>query len=138
VALSADFLAYVLEQLAGVDGVSHRRMFGGAGLYSDEFFFGLIFDDTLYLRVDEANRERFTARGMERFRPYPDRPEWSMGYYGTPAAVLEDSRELALWAAGSVAAARAAELARAARRPRARAKRRAANARARPGVKRRP
>ncbi len=137
-ALSADFLAYVLEQLAGVDGVSHRRMFGGAGLYSDEFFFGLLFDDTLYLRVDEANRERFTARGMERFRPYPDRPEWSMGYYQTPVAVLEDSRELALWAAGSVAAARTAELEKVARRARATVKRRAASARPRPAAKRRP
>jgi DNA transformation protein and related proteins len=136
VALSADFLAYVLEQLGRVQGLSHRRMFGGAGLYADEFFFALIFDDTLYLRVDEANRERYTARGMERFRPYPDRPEWSMGYYETPAQVLEDSRELALWAAASIAAARTAQLAKAARCPRARASSGAASAR--PAVKRRP
>jgi DNA transformation protein len=55
--LSADFLAYVLEQLAGLGGVSSRRMFGGAGLYCDEFFFALIADDVLYLRVDDSNRD---------------------------------------------------------------------------------
>jgi DNA transformation protein and related proteins len=116
VAVSADFLAYVLEQLARVEGVSSRRMFGGAGLYSDECFFGLIAADTLYLRVDDANRARFTARGMDRFRPYAERPELSMNYYETPAEVLEDPEELSLWAAESIAAARAAAAGKPARR----------------------
>ena len=107
-AVSADYLAYVLEQLAGVDGVSSRRMFGGAGLYSHECFFGLIAEDTLYLRVDDANRARFTTRGMARFRPYADRPELSMNYFETPAEVLEDPQELSAWAAEAIAAARAA------------------------------
>ena len=107
-AVSADYLAYVLEQLARVDGVSSRRMFGGAGLYSHECFFGLIAADTLYLRVDDANRARFIARGMARFRPYADRLEWSMNYYETPAQVLEDPEELKLWALESIVAARAA------------------------------
>ncbi len=107
-AVSADYLAYALEQLARVDGVSSRRMFGGAGLYSHECFFGLIAEDTLYLRVDDANRARYTARGMGRFRPYADRPELSMNYFEIPAEVLEDPQELALWAAESIAAARTA------------------------------
>jgi DNA transformation protein len=107
-AVSADYLAYVLEQLAQVDGVSSRRMFGGAGLYSHECFFGLIAQDTFYLRVDDANRARFTARGMDRFRPYADRPELSMNYYETPADVLENPDELHAWAAESIAAARTA------------------------------
>jgi DNA transformation protein and related proteins len=105
VAVSADYLAYVLDQLARVDAVSSRRMFGAAGLYSHEFFFGIIADDTLYLRVDEANRARFTARGMARFRPYADRLEWSMNYYETPAQVLEDPEELKAWALEAIAAA---------------------------------
>jgi DNA transformation protein len=108
VAVSADYLAYVLEQLAGVDGVSSRRMFGGAGLYSHECFFGLIAEDTLYLRVDEANRARYVQRGMGRFRPYADRPELSMNYFEVPAEVLEDRAALAVWAGESVAAARTA------------------------------
>jgi DNA transformation protein and related proteins len=108
VAVSADYLAYVLDQFAGVDAVSSRRMFGAAGLYSHEFFFGIIAGDTLYLRVDDTNRARFTARGMDRFRPYADRPEWSMNYYETPAEVLEDTGELTAWGLQSIAAARAA------------------------------
>jgi DNA transformation protein len=108
VAVSADYLAYVLEQLARVDGVSSRRMFGGAGLYSHECFFGLIAEDTLYLRADDANRARFTVRGMQPFRPYADRPELSMNYFEIPAEVLEDPAQLCEWAGEAIAAARTA------------------------------
>jgi DNA transformation protein len=112
---SADFLAYVLEQLAGLEGVSDRRMFGGTGLYCEELFFGLISGDVLYLRVDDCNRSDFTARGAAQFRPYADRPQLSMSYYEIPADVLEDAAECVRWAQRSVEVAMRAP---AARRPR--------------------
>src|SRR2546430_893939 len=107
-AVSSEYLDYVHDQLSGLGGVSSRRMFGGAGLYCDEFFFALIDDDTLYLRVNDDNRADFTARSMSAFRPYADRPELSMSYYETPADVLEDPAQLVSWARRSVAAAMAA------------------------------
>ena len=106
--VSSDFLAYVLEQLAGLAGLSARRMFGGVGLYCEELFFGLIDNDTLYLRVNDDNRADYTARGMSQFRPYADRPELSMSYYEAPADVLEDPAQLVSWARRSVAVAMAA------------------------------
>jgi DNA transformation protein len=122
VTVSADYLAYVLDQLTQLGGVSSRRMFGGVGLYSDELFFGLIADDTLYLRADDSNRADYTARGAAPFRPYADRPHLSMSYFETPAEVLEDARQLVLWASRSVAVARRASTAVA--RPAASARRR--------------
>ena len=80
-------------------------MFGGVGLYCDEYFFGLIADDVLYLRVDDSSRADYTSRGMAQFRPYADRPHLSMKYYEAPAEVLEDAAELASWARRSVAVA---------------------------------
>ena len=106
--VSSDFLAYALEQLAGLAGLSARRMFGGVGLYCEELFFGLIDNDTLYLRVNDDNRADYTVRGMGPFRPYADRPELSMSYYEIPADVLEDAAQLVSWARRSVAAAMAA------------------------------
>ena len=107
-AVSSDFLAYVLDQLAGLGGVSSKRMFGGAGLYKDEFFFGLISKDVLYLRVDDSNRSDYAQRGMAQFKPYVDRPQLSMNYYETPAEVLENAGELVNWAQRSVEVAMAA------------------------------
>jgi DNA transformation protein and related proteins len=109
-AVSNDFLAYVLDQLGG-RGHSSRRMFGGVGLYAGELFFALIADDTLYFKVDDSNRGDFLERRCEPFRPFPDDPRTvSMNYYRVPADVLEDSEELVRWAARArdVAAAAAA------------------------------
>jgi DNA transformation protein len=108
VTVSADYLQYVLDQLAQLGEVSARRMFGGAGLYCDEFFFGLIADDTLYLRVDDSNRDDYTVRGAAAFRPYADRPHLSMSYFEAPAEVLDDARQLIEWAHRSVAVAQRA------------------------------
>jgi len=80
-------------------------MFGGVGLYADDLFFGLIDGDVLYLKADDSNRQAFVERGMNPFRPFPDRPEQSMSYYTVPADVLEDSGELCVWARRSMAAA---------------------------------
>ena len=103
--VSSDYLAYVLEQLAQLGPVSSRRMFGAAGLYCGDAFFGLIAADVLYLRVDDSNRADYSARGAAQFRPYADRPQLSMNYYETPADVLEDAARLVEWARRSVAVA---------------------------------
>jgi DNA transformation protein and related proteins len=122
VSVSSDYLTYVLDQLAALGEVSARRMFGGAGLYCGEFFFGLISEDVLYLRVSEASRGDYTARGMAAFRPYADRPQLSMNYFEVPAEVLESSAELTAWARRAVAAAQTAPV-RSRSRARARARR---------------
>jgi len=104
-AVSGDYLQFVLEQLAGLGELRSQRMFGAAGLYCADVFFAIVSDDTLYLRVDDSNREDFTARGMAPFRPYADRPEVSMTYYEVPAEVLEDGAALVSWAQRSLAGA---------------------------------
>jgi DNA transformation protein len=115
-AVNADFLRYVLDQLAGLGRVTPRRMFGGVGLYHEERFFGLIAGDTLYLKVNDSNRGDYEARGMRRFRPFPDKPYWSMTYYELPADALEDADECAAWARKSVAIAAVAAKPAAAKR----------------------
>lgn len=104
-AVSEDYLQFVLEQLAGLGRVTPRRMFGGVGLYHEERFFGLIAGDTLYFKVNDSNRSDYEARGMNRFRPFPDKPYWSMTYYEVPADTLEDADECMAWARKSVAIA---------------------------------
>ena len=104
-AVSDDYLQYVLEQLAGLGQVTTRRMFGGVGLYHEERFFGFIAGDTLYFKVNDSNRSDYEARGMSRFRPFADKPHLSMTYYEVPADTLEDADECSVWARKSVAIA---------------------------------
>jgi DNA transformation protein and related proteins len=104
-AVSKDFLAYVLEQLQSLGQVTSRRMFGGVGLYADGLFFALLDDDTLYFKVDDSNRADYQQRGSTPFVPFPDRSEVSMSYFNIPAEVLDDAEDLQHWARKSVAVA---------------------------------
>jgi len=109
--VSSDFLIYVIDQLKPFGTVVSRRMFGGVGLYSQELFFGLIDDDTVYFKVDDTNRPDYEARHCKPFRPFADDPDtYSMSYFEIPADVLESPDELKDWARKSlrVAAASAA------------------------------
>jgi DNA transformation protein len=101
-AVSSSFLAYVIDQLAGLGRVRSRRMFGGVGLYCEELFFGLLDDDVMYLKVDDSNRDDFTGRGMKPFQPFRDKPEYSMSYYQVPAETIEDAEDLVRWARKAV------------------------------------
>jgi len=97
-AVSDEYLQFVLEQLHGLGNVAARRMFGGVGLYHEQRFFAIIAGDTMYFKVNDDNRRDYEARGMGRFRPYPNKPHLSMTYYEVPADVLEDADECAAWA----------------------------------------
>ena len=106
-AVSDEFIDYVIDQLAAWNEVSARRMFGGAGLNCEGKMFGLIADDVAYLKVDDSNREDFIKAGSSPFNPYPDKVKTAvMSYYEIPADVLENPDELARWAGRSLAIAR--------------------------------
>jgi len=113
-AVSPSFLEFVLEQLDGVPRVTSRRMFGGVGLYSDDVFFGVLDNDTLFLKVNDETRPRYTRHRMPPFAPIPGKPPMR-GYYQVPPSVLEDHDALVPWAREAVAVGAAAPPKRASR-----------------------
>ena len=96
-AVSDEFLDYILDQLSAWGGVTVRKMFGGAGLYRDGLMFGLVADDVLYLKVDETTQDKYVAAGSAPFKPYPNKPAMS-SYYEIPPDILENPEELIEWA----------------------------------------
>lgn len=110
-AVSDDYVEFITDQLEGLGRVFARRMFGGVGLYCDDFFFGLIADDALYFKTDESTRARYVAAGAPPFRPYGD-DSYPMSYYEVPASVLEDRDELLSWAKVAVEVAARKRLAK--------------------------
>jgi DNA transformation protein and related proteins len=104
--VSNGYRTYIVDQLAAVPALSTRRMFGGVGLYSGEWFFALIDDDVLFFKVDDANRDDYVSRGMQAFMPIPNKA--SMGYFQVPEDVIEEAEELTRWARRSIEAAQRA------------------------------
>lgn len=106
--VSEEFRSFVLEQLADIDSVLARSMFGGVGLYAGGVFFGILAANTLYLKVDDSNRAQYEVEGMSAFQPFSDKP-MTISYYQVPARVLEDADELTTWVQASIRVATGAK-----------------------------
>ena len=93
---SDSFTGFVRDQLAGMESLRLRQMFGGHGLYWGEQFFGLLFDDRLYFKTNERTRKIYEARGMAVFQP--NERQTLRNYFEVPAEVLEVQSQLVEWA----------------------------------------
>jgi DNA transformation protein len=104
VGVTSSTVDFVLDQLAELPDVRTLRMFGGFGVYSADRFFAIVFEGTVYFKVDDVNRAAYIKAGMKPFKPFAGRPT-SLQYYEVPTAVIEDADELCRWARRAIAAA---------------------------------
>lgn len=102
-AVSKNYLDYILEQLSGFGEVQIKNMFGGVGLFHDGLMFGKIGGDTFRLKVDEFNQADYEAKGMKPF--YSEKKKKGMPYWEVPPEIVEDPVQLREWAAKSYQAA---------------------------------
>ena len=102
------FHAFVEELFAGFGPVRIKRMFGGAGIYAGEVMFGLIDDETIYLKADEALKGELAAEGSVAW-VYSRAPgKWEeTSYWRLPETALDDPDEAAAWARKALAVAEA-------------------------------
>lgn len=67
-ASSKEYLDFILEQLSGLDGITHRTMMGEYILYYRGKIVGGIYDDRLLVKPVKAARLRMPDAAFE--RPY--------------------------------------------------------------------
>ena len=91
------FITFLLEQMEQAGGVSARRMFGGHGVYLHGLMFGLVADDTLYLKVDDESRPEFEERELGPFTYQRDGKPFAMSYYEAPPETLDEPSEMTRW-----------------------------------------
>ena len=109
--LSADFLAFLKDQLRGLGPVSSRRMFSGAGLYCDGVIFALILRDTLYFKVDDGNRSAYEREGKQPFSYQARGRTMVIGtYWKAPERLFDEPEEMVEWARAALAAGRRAHV----------------------------
>jgi DNA transformation protein len=112
---------FIGELFAQFRVVTVRRLFGGAGIYAEGIMFGLVFDGTIYLKVDAASIPDFEREGCKPFvysrAKSPGRVgRHSLSYWRMPERLYDDPDELAVWAGRAFAIAQRKKVA-----PRARA-----------------
>jgi DNA transformation protein len=104
---SPDFAEFLREQLAPLGRLDMRRMFGKTGVFCDGVMFGIVAEDTLYLRVDDHNKEAFEE--ARSFPPLSYRKKGStidLAFWRVPERLVDEPDELVAWAQAALAAAR--------------------------------
>ena len=120
---TSGFIEHVVELLAPLGRVSARRMFGGHGLYCDGVFFGIVHDDTLYLKADAENRAQFERAGCEIFSYSRKGKVATLNFYRAPEDAMDVPQRMLPWGRRALEAALRARATPSARtRPRARKK----------------
>lgn len=103
-AVKEDYLAYIMDQLQGIEGIAPKKMFGGVGIFHEDKMFGMIQSNNIFrLKVDDSNRAQYEAHGSGPLTS--GKKKGSMPYYEVPSQVIEDKAELQQWAQTSIAIA---------------------------------
>ncbi|MDP6156985.1 MAG: TfoX/Sxy family protein [Candidatus Thermoplasmatota archaeon] len=101
-AVDQGYLDYVTEKLEGLEDLTVKKMFGGAGLFSGGKMFALIYGGTLYFKIGESNEEDYVKKGSQPFIPPFGKRRMKMPYYVVPADILDDTDKILEWAERSV------------------------------------
>ena len=114
---------FIRELFAPFGPVIVKRMFGGAGIWSEGLMFALVFDGAIFLKVDETSIPDFEREGSKPFVYTRAKSKGRVGraslsYWRLPERLYDDPDELAVWAGRALAVAERKKFA-----PRVRAKR---------------
>jgi DNA transformation protein len=98
------WLEDLCEQLSIVATVTTKRMFGGAGIYSNGHCFAFALDDAVYFKADDINRPAFEELKAPRFAPMgSDGP--TLSFYEIPETILDHPEKLRPLMEGAIEAA---------------------------------
>jgi len=91
------FVQHALDLLDLVAPAQARAMFGGHGVYARGVMFALLYDEELFLKADDACRERFVEAGCQRWVYQGPRGPMPTSYYRPPDEAHEDPEAMLPW-----------------------------------------
>jgi DNA transformation protein len=93
--LSQDFIDYATELIAGFGKVDVKRMFGGATLSRNGVGFGILDNDTFFLKADKTLGAELNGQGSKpwSYSVKKDGTVRDVAYWSLPAAAADDPDE---------------------------------------------
>ena len=108
-AVSAQFLELITEQMEGFGHVDIKRMFGGAGVFREGLMFALVSEEALYFKVGDGDQGAFEDEGSGPFMYEKNGRSMAMGYWRLPERLYDDREEFSDWARRAFQAALSAD-----------------------------
>lgn len=96
--MSREYLDYLHDLFSAFAPITTRAMFGGYGVYRDGVIVGIVIDDVLYLKVDDATRAVFEAAGCVPFMYEAKGKSIPMSYWNLPDEALDSTQDFRPWA----------------------------------------
>jgi DNA transformation protein len=104
---SDGFAEFLREQLTPLGHLTMRRMFGKTGVFCNGLMFGMVADDTLYVRVDDDNKSVFKEAESAPPLNYEKQGQTiDLAFWHVPERLLDEPDELVTWSRAALAAAR--------------------------------
>ena len=94
-AVSESYKEFIDDQLAGIEGVYAKKMFGGVGYFVDGVIFGCIMGGVFRLKTNEQTEKKYTELGLSGYN-VPGK-NMTMPYFEVPESILENPNELKKW-----------------------------------------
>jgi DNA transformation protein and related proteins len=122
----SDYVDFVKDQLASLQGVSIGRFFGGIGLSCEGTQFAMIMGSSLYFVVDDSTRPKYERMGSDCFSYSTKKGRVDVRkYYAVPVEVIEEEERLVALARESIRIAAVSKKSPTSRSTRSRTKTRA-------------
>lgn len=95
--MSREYLDYLHDLFSAFAPITTRAMFGGHGVYRDGVIVGIVIDDVLYVKVDDATRAVFEAAGCAPFMYEAKGKSIPMSYWNLPDEALDSPQDFRPW-----------------------------------------
>ena len=119
-----EFVEHLHEVFRLFGPIRAKRMFGGYGVYHGDLMFGLVANDTLYLKVDAQSAPLFAEARSKPFEYTKNGVALKLSYSSAPVEIFDDPHAAQVWATRAYEAAlrSRAKAAKAPKAPKARPK----------------
>ena len=100
-----EFVEHLNEVFRLFGAIHSKQMFGGYGIYHQGLMFGLVANDTLYLKTDAVSAPQFSEAGCVPFEYTKNGTTMRMSYASAPIEIFDDPEMARDWASLAYAAA---------------------------------
>ncbi len=92
----SEFIEFLYEVFSNFGTIKSRKMFGGYGIYHKGLMFGLVTDDSLYLKADETTKQLFIDKVLTPFE-YDKKQESTIIIFPRTRSCYDDPDVAVYW-----------------------------------------
>jgi DNA transformation protein and related proteins len=93
----SEFTDYLHEVFELAGAITIKRMFDGHTIYYQGLPVGIVYDETLFLKVDSETHMYFEQRNLPQFTYQKKDKIIGLPYFQAPEEIFDDRHEAAIW-----------------------------------------